>query len=126
MAAGRIERQEFGYRRHGTVNRLVGLTPYNGRMWVNVWTKTMTPTFGVAVRWLPPPYSWAKRIHLIMDNGPSHTSDDTRDFFQQPQAARPRHGRAACCLVAQSSRNLAASLHQTLPLMVGVGIARWP
>jgi hypothetical protein len=33
MRAGQIERQEFEYRRHGTVNLLAGLTMYTGRMW---------------------------------------------------------------------------------------------
>src|ERR1700730_12347494 len=29
------------------------------------------------------PSGWAKRIHLISDNGPSHTRADTRAFFQE-------------------------------------------
>jgi len=33
MRPGQMERQEFEYHRHGTVNLLAGLTLYNGRMW---------------------------------------------------------------------------------------------
>ena len=33
MRPGQIERQEFEYIRHGTVNLLAGLIVYNGRMW---------------------------------------------------------------------------------------------
>ncbi len=83
MDAGRIERQEFEYLRHGTVNWLVGLTLYNGRMWGECLDKNDGAHFRPAVRRLLHPYSRAKRIHLIMDNGPSHTSDDTQDFFEQ-------------------------------------------
>jgi hypothetical protein len=39
--------------------------------------------FRPAVRRLLHPYRWAKRIHLIIDNGPSHTSDDTTAFFRE-------------------------------------------
>ncbi|MBI4786929.1 MAG: transposase [Chloroflexi bacterium] len=36
-----------------------------------------------AVRRLLHPYGWAQRIHLIIDNGSSHTSDDTLAFFHE-------------------------------------------
>jgi hypothetical protein len=87
MQAGRIERQEFEYLRHGTVNLLVGLTLYNGRMWAECLDKNDGEHFRSAVRRLLHPYGWAQRIHLIMDNGSSHTSGDTEAFFKQ---LRPR------------------------------------
>jgi transposase len=87
MQAGRIERQEFEYRRHGTVNLLVGLTLYNGRMWAECLDKNDGEHFRPAVRRLLHPYGWARRIHLVMDNGSSHTSGDTEAFFKQ---LRPR------------------------------------
>lgn len=81
MRPGQIERQEFDYHRHGTVNLLVGLTLYTGHMWAACVNKNDGEHFRPAIRrWLHP-YSWANRIHLIMDNGSSHISGDTTEFF---------------------------------------------
>ena len=82
MRPGQIERQEFEYKRHGTVNLLVGLIVYNGRMWAECLDKNDGEHFRPAVRRMLHPYGWAKRIHLIIDNGSSHTSDDTTAFFR--------------------------------------------
>jgi hypothetical protein len=82
MRPGQIERQEFEYIRHGTVNLFVGLIAYNGRMWAECLDKNDGEHFRPAVRRLLHPYGWAKRIHLIIDNGSSHTSDDTMAFFR--------------------------------------------
>ncbi len=82
MRPGQIERQEFEYLRHGTLNLLAGLIVYNGRMWVECLDKNDGEHFRPALRrWLHP-YSWAKRIHVIIDNGSSHISDDTTAFFR--------------------------------------------
>lgn len=81
MRSGQIERREFEYKRHGTVNLLVGLVAYNGRMWAECLDKNDGEHFRPAVRRMLHPYGWAKRIHLIIDNGASHTSDDTMAFF---------------------------------------------
>src|SRR5574341_1393269 len=82
MRAGQIERQEFGYHRHGTINLLAGLTMYNGRLWPECLYKNDGEHFRPALRRLLHPYGWAKRIHLIMDKGSSHISDDTTEFFK--------------------------------------------
>jgi hypothetical protein len=82
MRPGQIERQEFEYIRHGTANLLAGLIVYTGRMWAECLDKNDGEHFRPAVRRLLHPYGWAKRIHLIIDNGPSHTSDDTTAFFR--------------------------------------------
>ena len=81
MRPGQIERQEFEYKRHGTVNLLAGLIVYNGRMWAECLDQNDGAHFRPAVRRLLHPYGWAKRIHLIIDNGSSHISDDTTAFF---------------------------------------------
>jgi hypothetical protein len=83
MRSGQIERQEFEYKRHGTVNLMTGLIAYNGRMWAECLDKNDGEHFRPAVRRLLHPYGWAKRIHLIIDNGSSHTSDDTMAFFRE-------------------------------------------
>lgn len=81
MRPGQIERQEFDYVRHGTVNLLAGLVAYNGRMWAECLDKNDGEHFRPAVRRLLHPYGWANRIHLIIDNGSSHISADTTAFF---------------------------------------------
>jgi hypothetical protein len=81
MRAGQMERQEFDYHRHGTIHLLAGLTLYNGRMWSECLDKNDGEHFRPAVCRFLHPYGWANRIHLIMDNGSSHISDDTTEFF---------------------------------------------
>ena len=81
MRPGQIERQEFDYIRHGTVNLLAGLVASNGRMWAECLDKNDGEHFRPAVRRLLHPYGWANRIHLIIDNGSSHISEDTTAFF---------------------------------------------
>jgi len=81
MRAGQIERQEFDYHRHGTINLLAGLTVHTGHMWAECLDKNDGEHFRPALRrWLHP-YSWAHRLYLIMDNGSSHTSGDTTEFL---------------------------------------------
>jgi DDE superfamily endonuclease len=82
MKPGRMERQEFAYYRHGTIILLVGLTVYNGHMWAECLDKNDGEHFRPALRRLLHPYSWAKRIYLIMDNGSSHISGDTTEFLK--------------------------------------------
>jgi DDE superfamily endonuclease len=81
MSTGQIERQEFEYVRHGTVNLLAGLTAHNGRMWAECVDTNDGEHFRPAMRRMFHPYGWAKRIHLVIDNGPSHVSGDTAAFF---------------------------------------------
>jgi hypothetical protein len=83
MRPGQIERQEFEYRRHGTVNLLAGLTLYTGRMWAECLDRNDGAHFRPAVRRFLHPYDWARRVHVIMDGGSSHTSGDTQACFAE-------------------------------------------
>ncbi len=78
---GQIERQEFEYTRHGTVNLLVGLNVYTGGMWAECPERNDSAHFQPALRRYLHPYGWAKRIHLVLDEGPSHVSASTRACF---------------------------------------------
>ena len=81
MRPAYIERQEFDYLRHGTVHLLVGLTLHTGHMWAECLDKNDGEHFRPALRrWLHP-YSWAKRLHVVIDNGASHISEATSEFF---------------------------------------------
>jgi hypothetical protein len=81
MRPGQIERQEFEYRRHGTVNLLAGLTLHTGHMSAECLERNDGAHFRPAVRRFMHPYDWARRIHLILDGGSSHTSGDTQACF---------------------------------------------
>ena len=82
MRSGQVERQEFDYHRHGTIHVLAALTVYTGHMWAECLDKNDGEHFRPALRRLLHPYSWANRIHLIIDNGSSHISGDTTEFFE--------------------------------------------
>lgn len=81
MRPGQIERQEFDYTRHGTINLRASLTLGNGPMWAEGLDKKDGEHFRPAVRRLLHPDSWANPIHLIIDSGASHLSNDTTEFF---------------------------------------------
>jgi len=78
MRPGHLERREFEYVRHGTVNLLAGLNLYTGRMWAECPERNDSAHFQPALRRFLHPYGWAKRIHLILDEGPSHVSASTQ------------------------------------------------
>jgi hypothetical protein len=82
MRPGQIERQEFDYIRHGTLILLAGLTLHTGHMWSECLNKNDGEHFRPALGHLFHPYGWAKRIHLIVDNGSSHISGETTEFFK--------------------------------------------
>jgi DDE superfamily endonuclease len=83
MRPGQAERQEFTYIRHGTLNLLASLNLHNGHMSAECLEKNDGPHFRPALGRLLHPYSWVRRIHLIIDNGPSHISAETTDFFER-------------------------------------------
>jgi transposase len=77
MRAGQIERREFEYIRHGTVNLLVALVVHTGRM--RAWC--LDSTDGEHLRAILPEvfrdHRRMRRIHLIWDGSPSHTAAET-------------------------------------------------
>jgi hypothetical protein len=88
MRPGRIARHEFEYVRHGTVTFCVLLNVFDGTMWgacldTNTGAHFVPALERVLARRC---YRSARRIHLILDNGPSHTAQATRDRL----AAIPR------------------------------------
>jgi len=81
MRPGQIERQEFEYHRHGTLNLLTGLTLSTGYMRAECLDKNAGEHFRPALCRLLHPFAWAKRIHVVMDNGSSHISEATTEFI---------------------------------------------
>ena len=80
MRPGRIARHEFEYLRHGTVNFLALLDVYDGTMWGTCLDANDAAHFVPALEraLAQRRYRSADRIHLILDNGPSHVAQATR------------------------------------------------
>jgi hypothetical protein len=83
MRAGQIERREFEYIRHGTVNLLVALVVHTGEM--RAWC--LERNDGEHLRSDLPAilrgHRRARRVHLIWDGAPSHTAAETMALIRQ-------------------------------------------
>lgn len=82
MRAGQIERQEFDYVRHGVVNFLVVLTVHSGQMQGYCLERNDSAHLCQALTHLLAPFRQHRRVHLIWDGGPSHTSASTQAFLR--------------------------------------------
>jgi DDE superfamily endonuclease len=89
MQPGQILRREFDYKRHGTANLIVAFNVRNGRMWADTLEANDHLCFLEALCDIARHWRWAKRLHLILDNGPSHIDGDTRQFLAQHGRFRP-------------------------------------
>lgn len=82
MRPGQIERQEFEYERHGIVNFLALLNIYNGKMRSCCLDKNDSEHLCRALPTLLQPFHSFRRVHLVWDGGPSHTSAATISFLR--------------------------------------------
>lgn len=85
---GLIERMEFEYIRHGTVNFLASLLVHRGTM--RGWC--LEKNDGACLRAVLPevlrPHRRARRVHLIWDGGPSHTDHLTLALLRKYENVR--------------------------------------
>lgn len=79
---GQIERREFEYKRHETVNFLVILVLHNGEMRACCLEKNDSEHLCRALPKLLAPFRKWRRVHLIWDGGPSHASTATQTFLR--------------------------------------------
>ncbi|MER7794727.1 IS630 family transposase [Streptomyces sp. NPDC097640] len=83
---GEPVRQEFEYRRHGTASLVAALDVRTGEVLAEVIRRndavTFTPFLDQLDRAIPP----GKEIHIVLDNGSSHTARHTKTW----PAAHPR------------------------------------
>lgn len=77
MRPGQIERREFEYIRHGTVNFLAALVVHTGKMHGWCLDRNDAATLISVLRQLFRLHRSARRIHLIWDGGSSHTASET-------------------------------------------------
>ena len=82
MRPGQVERQEFEYIRHGTVNFLALLNVHNGHMRSCCLDKNDSEHLCRALPKLLRPFQQFRRVHLIWDGGPSHISATTAAFLR--------------------------------------------
>jgi hypothetical protein len=86
MQRGQIARREFAYTWDGTVPFLAALTVYDGTMWGCCVEANDQAHFLGALGRLARCYPWARRLHLILDNGSSPVAHGTQAYV----ASHPR------------------------------------
>jgi hypothetical protein len=82
LRGGQIERQEFEYVRHGTVNFTCALLVHDGQMRGWCLDKNDSVHLLGVLEQILDEFKGARKIHLIWDGGPSHISRVTRAFLR--------------------------------------------
>jgi hypothetical protein len=83
MSAGQIERQEFEYIRHGTVNFVVVLVVLSGKMRGFCLDKNDSAHLCTILPKVFGAHRRARRIHLVWDGGASHVSEETTTWLRR-------------------------------------------
>src|SRR6266511_1176596 len=80
---GRPEQREFEYVRHGTVSLLAAMNVTDGTVHPKIITRNDSTTFIAFCTELAASVDPSKKIHLILDNGSSHTSKQTKQWLAE-------------------------------------------
>jgi transposase len=83
---GRPIRQEFEYVRHGTVSIAAALDVLTGEVLTEPIAKNDSPTLVGFLQMLDQTIDPSREIHVVMDNGSSHTAQNTKAWL----ASHPR------------------------------------
>jgi hypothetical protein len=83
VAPGMIERHEFEYIRHGTVNFVAALIVYDGQMRGWCLDKNDSEHLHPVLLELLDEFRDARRVYLIWDGGHSHKSMATKEFLKR-------------------------------------------
>ncbi|MGW1888617.1 IS630 family transposase [Streptomyces sp. NPDC001970] len=83
---GESARQEFEYRRHGTASLVAALEVTSGEVLTEVIARNDAATFTAFLDQLDRTIAPDKEIHVVLDNGSSHTARHTKAWL----AAHPR------------------------------------
>ncbi|MEV0536343.1 IS630 family transposase [Kitasatospora sp. NPDC050463] len=83
---GEPARQEFEYRRHGTASPVAALDVRCGEVLTEVITRNDAVTFTAFLNRIDRVIAPGKEIHVVLDNGSSHTAKHTKAWL----AAHPR------------------------------------
>jgi len=80
---GQVERREFEYVRHGTVSLMAAMNITTGTVHPKIITRNDSVTFIEFLTELAQTVDPTKKIHLILDNGSSHTSKLTKKWLRE-------------------------------------------
>ena len=80
---GQLERREFEYVRHGTVSLIAAMNVTTGTIHPKIITRNDSTTFIEFLTELAQTVDPTKNIHLVLDNGSSHTSKQTRKWLKE-------------------------------------------
>lgn len=83
VRAGQPERREFEYRRHGTVSLMAAMNVTTGTIHPKIIARNDSDTFIEFLTQLAATVPPTLKIHLILDNGSSHTSKQTRKWLAE-------------------------------------------
>lgn len=88
---GRIARREFEYVRHGTVSIIAALHVHTGQVITEQITRNDSVTFIQFLTGLDQAIDPALSIHLVLDNGSSHTSKATKKWLREHPRFQPHY-----------------------------------
>jgi transposase len=88
---GRAARREFEYVRHGTVSIIAALHVHTGQVITEQIARNDSATFIGFLTMLDQMIDPALTIHLVLDNGSSHTSKATKRWLREHPRFQPRY-----------------------------------
>jgi len=88
---GRVARREFEYVRHGTVSIIAALHVHTGQVITEQITRNDSATFIQFLTMLDQAIDPGLIIHLVLDNGSSHTSKATKKWLHDHPRFQPRY-----------------------------------
>ena len=83
VRSGQVERREFEYVRHGTVSLMASMNVTTGTVHPKIIKKNDSDTSIEFLTELAETVDPSKKIRLIIDNGSSHTSKETRTWIAE-------------------------------------------
>jgi transposase len=91
VQTGRPARREFEYTRHGTVSIIAALDVHTGQVLTETITRNNSVTFIAFLHRLDQHIDPSLTIHLVLDNGASHTSKATRTWLTEHPRFQTRY-----------------------------------
>jgi transposase len=88
---GRVARREFEYVRHGTVSIVAALHVHTGEILTEQITRNDSATFIAFLTMLDAHIDPKLAVHLVMDNGSSHTSKATKKWLREHPRFQPHY-----------------------------------
>ncbi len=86
MKPGRVERQDYHYKRHGTCVVLMAVEPLAGRRIVKVTEQKTKKDYAEFMKSLASNYPRAEKIVLVQDNLNTHNPSSFYETFEAPEA----------------------------------------